>query len=194
MRTKALRTEIPAVVLFALLLFTSAVAFAGPGTWKSEWPKTDFAMNSVDYDEILSGGPPKDGIPAIDNPKFVGFAEAPHLADSEPVVGLIVNGDRDTLVTVESSDPGAVSVQPGVWIEVGSAHGTFQVTAIAPADEVAVTATLPANLGSGSDTSQITVLELVQDNRIPVLNPVGTLVLIVMMATAGVVGLRRMPG
>ncbi len=29
--------------------------------------KTDFSKHSVPYAEILSGGPPKDGIPAIDN-------------------------------------------------------------------------------------------------------------------------------
>ncbi|MFQ5760301.1 MAG: hypothetical protein ACE5HM_04925, partial [Acidiferrobacterales bacterium] len=39
--------------------------------WESEWPKTDFSQASVDLNEIMSGGPPKDGIPAIDNPKFV---------------------------------------------------------------------------------------------------------------------------
>jgi len=27
-----------------------------------EWPKTDFTNSSVDFSEILSGGPPKDGI------------------------------------------------------------------------------------------------------------------------------------
>ena len=33
--------------------------------------KTNFEKHSVPYEEILSGGPPKDGIPAVDNPKFV---------------------------------------------------------------------------------------------------------------------------
>jgi hypothetical protein len=34
--------------------------------------ETDFGEHSVSYEEILSGGPPKDGIPAIDEPRFVG--------------------------------------------------------------------------------------------------------------------------
>lgn len=34
------------------------------------WEKTDFCQHSVPYDEIRSGGPPPDGIPAIDNPQF----------------------------------------------------------------------------------------------------------------------------
>ena len=66
--------------------------------WKSpsfakQWQKTDFKRTSIDLDEILSGGPPKDGIPAIDDPKFVSFKEADRwLADSEPVISLEING------------------------------------------------------------------------------------------------------
>ena len=37
---------------------------------------TDFTRHTVDYAEILSGGPPKDGIPAIDQPGFVSVDEA----------------------------------------------------------------------------------------------------------------------
>lgn len=41
--------------------------------------------HSVPLDEILSGGPPKDGIPSIDNPKFISPAAASEwLADDEP--------------------------------------------------------------------------------------------------------------
>ncbi len=48
---------------------------------------TDFSKHSVPYSEILSGGPPKDGIPAIDRPQFVSVAEADEwLGDEEPVV------------------------------------------------------------------------------------------------------------
>ena len=49
--------------------------------------KTDFSRHTVSYSEILSGGPPKDGIPAIDEPQFVGVNEAATwLRDEEPVV------------------------------------------------------------------------------------------------------------
>ena len=48
---------------------------------------TDFTKHSVDYSEILSGGPPKDGIPAIDDPSFVTADEADEwLAPTEPVI------------------------------------------------------------------------------------------------------------
>ncbi len=62
--------------------------------WKSEWPKTDFTRSSVDFAEIMHGGPPRDGIPPIDEPAFVDVAAANAiLADREPVIGLVVNGE-----------------------------------------------------------------------------------------------------
>ncbi|MGA9935499.1 MAG: DUF3179 domain-containing protein, partial [Nitrososphaeraceae archaeon] len=48
----------------------------------------------VPLDQIVSGGPPPDGIPSIDKPKFTSVQEADEiLEDSELVVGLNVNGD-----------------------------------------------------------------------------------------------------
>jgi hypothetical protein len=47
---------------------------------------TDFTVHTIPYSEILSGGPPKDGIPAIDNPQFIPVDEADAwLEDLEPV-------------------------------------------------------------------------------------------------------------
>lgn len=58
-----------------------------------EFPKTDWSKRAVTFSEILSGGPPKDGIPAIDRPQYVSIAEADDwLGDQEPVVLLEVNG------------------------------------------------------------------------------------------------------
>ncbi|MBS4015785.1 MAG: DUF3179 domain-containing protein [Candidatus Latescibacteria bacterium] len=49
--------------------------------------KTDFSKHTVPYSEILSGGPPKDGIPSIDSPQYVSVSEADAwLAPVEPVV------------------------------------------------------------------------------------------------------------
>lgn len=46
---------------------------------------TDGVKHSIPLDEILSGGPPKDGIPPIDNPKFISPEEADQwLQDNEP--------------------------------------------------------------------------------------------------------------
>ncbi len=60
-------------------------------------PSTVSAQNEnsiVPLDQIVSGGPPPDGIPSIDNPKFTSVREADKvLGDSELVVGLNINGD-----------------------------------------------------------------------------------------------------
>ena len=51
--------------------------------------------HTVPLDKIVSGGPPQDGIPSIDSPKFQSIQEADEiLEDSERVVGLNINGDR----------------------------------------------------------------------------------------------------
>ena len=47
----------------------------------------------VDFDEIRSGGPPPDGIPPIDDPRFLAVADVDFLADSEPVLALEIDGD-----------------------------------------------------------------------------------------------------
>ena len=48
---------------------------------------TNTALRSIELSELRSGGPPKDGIPAIDDPQFVSQEDAAvWLADQEPVV------------------------------------------------------------------------------------------------------------
>lgn len=55
--------------------------------------KTDFCKHSVPYNEVRSGGPPRDGIPPIDEPTFVSQSQADTwLKEVEPVIALEVNG------------------------------------------------------------------------------------------------------
>ncbi len=58
---------------------------------------TDGVKHSIAIDEILSGGPQKDGIPSIDNPKFVSVKEIKNvddfLNDDSIGLGVIRNGD-----------------------------------------------------------------------------------------------------
>ena len=67
-----------------------ALAFLVPITMQAQFPgdwKTDFSKHTVPLDEITSGGVPKDGIPAIDNPTFITVRAADRwLDDREPVV------------------------------------------------------------------------------------------------------------
>ena len=46
----------------------------------------------IDLTELLNGGPPKDGIPSIDNPQFDTAATTPFASD-ETVIGVVVNGE-----------------------------------------------------------------------------------------------------
>ena len=81
-------------VVLALVFWIVAVPplAAEPAHWRLEWPDTDFTRHSVPLNEIIPGGPPKDGIPSIDEPAFVPADEAA-LPDNEPVIGLVVEGD-----------------------------------------------------------------------------------------------------
>lgn len=81
------------LALVITFMFSMTYAQADPNFWKFEWPKTDFSMTSVDLVDILSGGPPKDGIPSIDDPKFWPVAEIKGLEEHEPVISVTVNGE-----------------------------------------------------------------------------------------------------
>lgn len=70
----------------ALLLVWALPVSANPSWWSREWPDTDFSKTSIAWSEILSGGPPKDGIPAIDDPKFKPAGEITQLGGREPVI------------------------------------------------------------------------------------------------------------
>jgi hypothetical protein len=56
----------------------------------------DFSEHSIPLNEILSGGPSKDGIPAIDRPRFVPAAKASRvfMEDEDRIIALVVNGKK----------------------------------------------------------------------------------------------------
>ncbi len=59
------------------------------GSWT-----TEFSKRTVPWSEIMSGGVPKDGIPAIDDPTFEDVASAGEwLAATDPIILLQQNGD-----------------------------------------------------------------------------------------------------
>ena len=58
----------------------------------SGW-STDFSRTSIDLAEIRSGGPPKDGIPSIDEPRYQAIDEARQwLQARSPVISLEIGG------------------------------------------------------------------------------------------------------
>ena len=68
-----------------LLLVWPTTLWADPFFWRHEWPGTDFTRSAVPWIEIRSGGPPRDGIPALDDPPTVPVAAA-ELTPDEAVV------------------------------------------------------------------------------------------------------------
>ncbi|MEX5729262.1 hypothetical protein Ga0609869_002615 [Rhodovulum iodosum] len=74
--------------LFALWLWAGSAA-ADPTFWANEFPKTDFSRSAVGgWGEIVSGGPGRDGIPALSAPAFRPAAGETRLSDREPVMVL----------------------------------------------------------------------------------------------------------
>ncbi len=58
-------------------------------SWETNWKK-----HTIDYDELLSGGPSRDGIPPLDTPKFVDIQSAKQwLNDREPVIFVKINNE-----------------------------------------------------------------------------------------------------
>ena len=47
----------------------------------------------VPLNEIISGGPPPDGIPPVDTPRFLEVDQVDFLADNEPVLAVDIDGD-----------------------------------------------------------------------------------------------------
>jgi len=74
-------------------LFTTDDRSANLTSLTSSWG-TNWERRTISTEELLSGGPPRDGIPSIDDPQFVTPAEAEEwLAGNEPVVVVDLNGD-----------------------------------------------------------------------------------------------------
>ena len=81
-------------VLALVLSLIATGVWASPEFWRNEWPNTDFENSSVEkWVEIMSGGPPKDGIPALNNPSFIPTTAEAELSAREPVITLEINGE-----------------------------------------------------------------------------------------------------
>ncbi|SRR6266545_1267500 len=71
------------------LLFFAILAIAWPLPAFADW---DFSKHSIPLNEIISGGPPRDGIPALTNPKFVPAEKADYMRPHEQILGVFLNG------------------------------------------------------------------------------------------------------
>ena len=99
------------ILILSLLLLVSLVSCAKPtpapqpkaptATPTPAIPQEEYEIKTdpsgvkyiVDPDKIVGGGPPRDGIPSIDNPKFVTLDEADEwIEDNELVLGITYKG------------------------------------------------------------------------------------------------------
>jgi len=80
-------SEIEVLVLITVLVGTMLLLISVASVRAEE-------KHIVPLDQIVSGGPPPDGIPSIDSPKFISIDDGnKFLADSDKVVGVKINGD-----------------------------------------------------------------------------------------------------
>ena len=80
--------------LAAALSAVVSTASANPRFWQHEWPDTDFTRTTIEnWGEIMSGGPPKDGIPALDDPQFISVADEARIEEREAVITVEIDGE-----------------------------------------------------------------------------------------------------
>lgn len=74
-------------LLLSVLLVSSVVASAET---KNGF---DLSQSLIPANQILQGGPPRDGIPSIDRPEFIPAAKADFLQAKDRIIGIQVNGE-----------------------------------------------------------------------------------------------------
>ncbi len=77
------------LVLSSLLLGVIAILVSKIATSDNGF---DLSNATIPVKQIMHGGPPKDGIPAISNPKFVSVEQASHVSSSDRIVGITLDG------------------------------------------------------------------------------------------------------
>jgi hypothetical protein len=80
------------ISILLLSLFLANAVRAQSANWRYEWSHTDFSTTSIDFKEIISGGPGKDGILAIRSPRFYEVSKETKLGEREPVMTVELSG------------------------------------------------------------------------------------------------------
>lgn len=82
-------------ILFLMVLIGSTAVLAADRrikSWRVDW-KTDFNKTNIAFEEIIEGGPAKNGIPSIDKPVFKATWAIKDLGEEEPVITVNIKGD-----------------------------------------------------------------------------------------------------
>jgi hypothetical protein len=67
----------------------AAIFLLLPLTALAQW---DYSKHAIPLDEIVSGGPPRDGIPALTSPKYLAAERTDYMRPDEQVLGVFLNG------------------------------------------------------------------------------------------------------
>ncbi|MGR3321039.1 MAG: DUF3179 domain-containing protein [Pseudooceanicola sp.] len=89
------------------------LALAGPAAAqdvRTAWPGTDFGNRLIDLDTVRPGGPPRDGIPALNDPGMVPAARETGLAPDEAVL----------VVALQDHPPRAYPLRYLLWHEIAN--------------------------------------------------------------------------
>lgn len=94
--------------LLFIFLVLPGLAIADPAFWKNAFPLTDFSKRTIEsWTEVQSGGPPRDGIPALNDPEMIDVDDA-DLPAREPVIALELDGET----------PRAYPIRYLIWHEI----------------------------------------------------------------------------
>ncbi|MCK4710214.1 MAG: DUF3179 domain-containing protein [Gammaproteobacteria bacterium] len=74
------------IAIAVALITTTNISFAAP------YNGFDLSNSLIDKELILAGGPAKDGIPAIDSPRFISPHDATYLTATDRILGIQING------------------------------------------------------------------------------------------------------
>ncbi|MCW8884321.1 MAG: DUF3179 domain-containing protein [Motiliproteus sp.] len=82
-------TQAPSTILYCLALWLAIFSYSSTAA-----PYNGFNVQDalIPVKKIMQGGPPRDGIPAIDTPRFTEAIKAQFLKPDSPVIGVKVNG------------------------------------------------------------------------------------------------------
>ena len=69
------------------------VTHSGISAWQNQVVPEVLPEPLIGLEQIRSGGPPPDGIPPVDEPRFLNTRDVDFLADNEPVLALEIDGD-----------------------------------------------------------------------------------------------------
>lgn len=89
MKIWIIASVIAAVTILSAIAITTLSSPSGPAI---DNEKSNTPAPLVPLEKIVSGGPPKDGIPSIDKPKFVPVEKATFIEEGDIVIGLQYNG------------------------------------------------------------------------------------------------------